>query len=594
MLLNVLARAAGVIGAILDDPIGFLGNLISGVMAGLNQFVDNIGEHLKKGLMGWLFGALEGAGIQLPDTFDLKGILSIVLQVLGLTYANIRSRAVRMLGEETVSRLEQVAEVFKILVTEGPAGLWKMLVEKLGSIKYMLLEQIQNWVIEKVIKAGVIWVISLLNPASAFIKACKAIYDIVMFFIERGKQILDLVNAVLDTISAIVTGNIQAMANKVEGALARMIPVAISFLASLLGLGGISEKIREIIETIQKPVNEAIDWVIGKAVALVKAAGSFLGGKKSKDKVVEEPEDPVKQAKVDAALLDLDAAEKAAAASEKEVTHEEALAIAADVQKQHPVIQEIQVEHGEGVWQYFYRASAKKKHSGLQPAASGGTKPLVGTYGELTAKQSAGHEAHHVPQLQFADNLSTGLREAADESTDPAVKKTLKKAAGKFLDEFSAGGHDLSAISVHEGTHRVRGKSPARIHGSEIRPDLEARLRADTSINYEDVPKVQSGEVAVKPGETTYSAQITTVKARFADEATRDPAVAAAAGKHCYQIILAAYSAEEARALYAVEVALDQSTLDGTPAENKQSVQELRTHVKMTWRDGLLGEVLSL
>ena len=38
MLLNVLARAAGVIGAILDDPIGFLGNLISGVMAGLNQF----------------------------------------------------------------------------------------------------------------------------------------------------------------------------------------------------------------------------------------------------------------------------------------------------------------------------------------------------------------------------------------------------------------------------------------------------------------------------------------------------------------------------------------------------------------------------
>jgi hypothetical protein len=284
MLLDVLARAAGVIGAIISDPIGFLGNLIDGVKAGLDQFVGNIEAHLKEGLMGWLFGALEGAGIQLPETFDLKGILSIVLQVLGLTYTNIRARAVRLVGEETVSRLEQVAEVFKILVTEGPAGLWQMLVEKLGNIKDMMLEQIRNWVIEKIIKAGILWLVSLLNPASAFVKACKAIYDIVMFFIERGKQILDLVNAILDTISSIVSGNIQAMADKVEGALARMIPVAISFLASLLGLGGISEKIREIIETIQKPVNAAIDWVIGKAVALAKSVGSlFKGGKKDQE-----------------------------------------------------------------------------------------------------------------------------------------------------------------------------------------------------------------------------------------------------------------------------------------------------------------------
>ena len=43
--------------------------------------------------MDWLFGALAGAGLQQPDTFDLKGIVSIVLQVLGLTYAWIRGEA---------------------------------------------------------------------------------------------------------------------------------------------------------------------------------------------------------------------------------------------------------------------------------------------------------------------------------------------------------------------------------------------------------------------------------------------------------------------------------------------------------------------
>ena len=52
MLLGVLAKAAGVIGDILADPIGFLSNLIGGIKAGLSQFVGNIVGHLQQGLMG--------------------------------------------------------------------------------------------------------------------------------------------------------------------------------------------------------------------------------------------------------------------------------------------------------------------------------------------------------------------------------------------------------------------------------------------------------------------------------------------------------------------------------------------------------------
>ena len=117
------------------------------------------------------------------------------------------------------------------------------------------------------------WVIGLLNPASAFIKACMMIYDIVKFFIERGQQIIAFVNAIINSLATIVAGNIGAMARAIEATLARILPLAISFLAALLGLGGISAKIREIIQTIQKPVNKAIDWVIGKAVQLVRRAG---------------------------------------------------------------------------------------------------------------------------------------------------------------------------------------------------------------------------------------------------------------------------------------------------------------------------------
>jgi hypothetical protein len=274
MISGILSKAAGVIDKIIQDPIGFLGNLVSAVKMGLQGFVANIGEHLKKGLLGWLFGALAEAGIQLPGSFDLKGILSLVMQLLGLTYANLRARAVKLVGPKVVERLEQVAEVFKILQGEGPAGLWKFIKDKLSELKEQAMGQIKEFVITKVITAGITWLISMLNPASAFVKACKAIYDIVMFFIERGSQIAGLVNAILDSIGAIASGSIGGAAKLVEDALGKAVPVAISFLASLLGLGGIGAKIRSIIEKIQKPVNDAIDKVIG---GVLKGAKFLLG-----------------------------------------------------------------------------------------------------------------------------------------------------------------------------------------------------------------------------------------------------------------------------------------------------------------------------
>lgn len=273
MLLNVLAKAASFIGKIIKDPIGFLGNLVGAIKQGLNQFVGNIGKHLKAGLMGWLFGTLAEAGIQMPESFDLKGILSLVLQLLGVTYANIRARAVKVVGEKAMAGLEKTVDIFKTLVTEGPAGLWKFIQEKLASLKETMLGQVIEFVRDKIITAGITWLLSMLNPASAFIRACKMIYDVVMFFVERGSQIMGLVNAVLDGIGQIAAGAIGGAANLVEQALAKAVPVAISFLASLLGLGGIAGKIKSIIEAIQAPINKAIDAVVGGALKLFKKLG---------------------------------------------------------------------------------------------------------------------------------------------------------------------------------------------------------------------------------------------------------------------------------------------------------------------------------
>lgn len=277
LLFEVLAKAASVIGKIIRHPIRFLNNLVRGVKLGLNNFVANLGENLQQGFMAWLFGTLSKARIQMPKSFDLKGILSIVSQVLGLTRSNIHRRAVKILGEEKVQMLETGSKIFMTLINEGPAGVWEDIKERIGDIKTQILEGIKSYVKDKIIIAGITWIVGLLNPASAFIKAALAIYDIVTFFVTRRSQIKSLVSAVIDSISAIANGTIDLAAKAVENALKRAIPVAIGFLASLLRLGGISKKINDIIKRIQAPINRAIDWVINKAANLIKRLVS--GGK---------------------------------------------------------------------------------------------------------------------------------------------------------------------------------------------------------------------------------------------------------------------------------------------------------------------------
>ena len=297
MLFEVLAKVAAVIGAIISDPINFLGNLVSAIGQGLNNFVTNILTHLQKGFIEWLMGNMP-PGIQLPDTWDLKGIFSFVMQILGLTWANIRQRAVLKLGEPLVAALETGFEIFQIIVNEGITGLWRFIVEKVGDLKTMVMDAIKNMLIEQVIKAGIKWLIGLLNPAGAFIKACMLIYDIIMFFVNNGERILSFVNTVIDSVALIVKGSLGAAAKMVENALARIIPIAIGFLASLLGLGSLTEKVQAIIKKIQEPIIRAIDWVIDKAIAfskklgLDKAVKSVKGGVNkgkdwAKDKVKE-------------------------------------------------------------------------------------------------------------------------------------------------------------------------------------------------------------------------------------------------------------------------------------------------------------------
>ena len=279
-IVGLVRKIGDTFNKIVNDPVGFVKNLVEAVKRGFNQFVGNILEHLKTGLIGWLVGSLEGAGITLPEKWDLKGILSLVLQILGITYAKMRGKLVKVIGEEKVAMLEKIFEFIKLIATGGIAAAWQKIVESIGNLWDMVIGGIKDWAISKIVTAAVTKIVTMLNPAGAIIQAIIAIYNTIAFFVERIKQIVALVEAIVDSIANIAAGKLGPAANYVEKTLARTIPVILGFLARLIGLGDVSTSIKKVITTIQEKVDMAIDkaiaWVVEKAKSL------FGGNKESK------------------------------------------------------------------------------------------------------------------------------------------------------------------------------------------------------------------------------------------------------------------------------------------------------------------------
>jgi len=288
-LTNLLSGVISAIQAIIMDPIGFFKNLIAGVSQGFTNFGANIWTHLKTGFFGWLTGAMKGVSLTMPeDVFSLKGIFSITTQVLGLTWNGIRAIGSRVIGEPIMKVLETGFEMVQVVRKEGVAGLWEHLKDQFADLKTTIMDTIMDIVQNQVIQAGIKWVMGLLTPVGAFIKAAMAIIDVVKFFIQRAAQIMELVKAFTDSIKAIASGNVGAVAKSIENALGRSIPVLIGFLASLLGIGGLADKVLGVMRKIRQRIENAIvkfwNFIKGKARGLLgkMGVGKFNANKKDK------------------------------------------------------------------------------------------------------------------------------------------------------------------------------------------------------------------------------------------------------------------------------------------------------------------------
>jgi len=275
-----IAKARAAFTTILKNPVGFVGNFVRAGKLGFEMFASNIVTHLKSALIRWITGPLGEAGVYIPKSFSLIEIVKLVLSVLGLTWQNIRSKLVKIIPEPVLVVLEKTAGILVTLVREGPAAAWEEIKTELSELKDQMIAKVTEMISMEVVKAAIMKLVSMLNPAGAVIQAIIAIYNTVTFFIQKINQIAAVVASFIDSIASIAAGQIGAAAKRVEQTMANTLTIIIAFLARFAGLGNIPAKIVGIINKIRQPIDKGLDKIVGwlgnmlkKMVSSVAQAG---------------------------------------------------------------------------------------------------------------------------------------------------------------------------------------------------------------------------------------------------------------------------------------------------------------------------------
>ena len=283
--LEYVMKTGAALKDILKNPLPFVKNLVAAAKLGLSNFGKNFGTHLKQSLIDWLTGSLQG--IYIPQAFTLLEFGKFALSILGISWAQIRAKIVKALGpngETIMKAMETGFDIVVALIKGGVGAAWELIKEKLTNLKDMVVDGIVGFVTDTIIQKAIPKLVSLFIPGAGFISAIVSIYDTIKVFIEKLSKIVAVVKAFVDSIVAIAAGQIAGAADKVESALGNVLTLVISFLANFLGLTGITEKIMGVVKKVQATVDKALDTAINFVIGKAKAFIAKLFGKGDKDK----------------------------------------------------------------------------------------------------------------------------------------------------------------------------------------------------------------------------------------------------------------------------------------------------------------------
>lgn len=287
LLGNIIANATAAIDDIMKDPVGFLINIVAAMKAGFEGFFGNIATYLLEGLSGWLFRGLRGLGIEPPTSLSVEAIITLVIQVLGVTTETLWTKLGERIGPERVAQIRGALDhlsgawtFIKDVQERGITAVWEFIQGQLSNLWETVLSTARDWIMREIVERVVTRLLSMLDPTGvmAVINGTIAFFDAVQSAIEYFRELLEIVDRYVSTIASVARGDVAPGAAMLESGLASAVPVAIGFLANQVGLGNVPEKVQEIIVGLRELVDQALDWLFDQAMALGRAALDALTG----------------------------------------------------------------------------------------------------------------------------------------------------------------------------------------------------------------------------------------------------------------------------------------------------------------------------
>lgn len=355
---NIITRAMQAIEDIKKDPIGFLKNILRAIKQGFVQFFDNIVTHLIGGVTGWLMSELRDANIPVLSDFSLRGVISWVLEVLGISMEKIWEKlaAHPRIGPARVARirgmintLEGIWTFIKDVQERGIAAIWDKIQEQLSNLWNTVLDAVKNFIMERIVNRVTARLLSMLDPTGimAVINGAIALYNAIQSFIRYLREMLEVVNSFVNGVADIAKGNVTTAANYLERTMGEAMPIVIGFLANQVGLSGIGARVGEMIVSVQQMIDEALAWLVNQAVDRGMALLDRAMG-------TSQPETATPSGPIAGALAEIDS-ESEKEKDEGQITLEEAEAIKNKVNADHASAIDISsVTDGGDTWNYNY------------------------------------------------------------------------------------------------------------------------------------------------------------------------------------------------------------------------------------------------
>jgi hypothetical protein len=288
LLTSIVQKAQAAWDVVSKKPIDFIKNAVRALGHGFKLLWDNIGDHLKFGLKGWLLGNLQDKKITLPDNWsDPKQLFNLALDVMGLSVEHVYELLKKRFDAGQIDAIRKaIGTATKVIdwvnqsidtsksPRENAQGIWDQAKGFGGTV----LTGIAEWVLGRIAKELAIMATAAAASAglSEVVDIVRRIYKAILTAKRWAAQILNMVSKVLDNVNALAAGAVEKVGAVFEGILHLGMPVVIGFLGDQVGLDGVATVLRELIDGLREQVDAALLWFIDKIKAGLMALISLV------------------------------------------------------------------------------------------------------------------------------------------------------------------------------------------------------------------------------------------------------------------------------------------------------------------------------